>query len=98
MFFYNQCSKHFHSDKYLVTCAEDVPRNACRSSEEVSVIVSSFNQNWNVLTNFSKIPQYRTSYKSVHWFSSRYMWTDSAKLMGTEILLQTYLKISQYLL
>jgi hypothetical protein len=47
-------------------------------------IVSDFNQNWNVLINFSTTPQYQFSWKSIQQFSSCYMltdeWTDTVDL------------------
>jgi hypothetical protein len=36
----------------------------------VSVTLSSFKENWNVLTNFNKMAQHQTSAELVHWFLS----------------------------
>jgi hypothetical protein len=40
------------------------------------LLLSDFDQNWKVSTDFSEIPQYRISWKSVQPFSSFYMHTD----------------------
>jgi hypothetical protein len=51
----------------------------CLFSCEVFFLISDFNQNLRVLTNFSKIPRYEILLKSVQWFRT---YADMAKLIG----------------
>jgi hypothetical protein len=75
-FFATSVQTIFHSDKYLTIYTPEEQRNPRRSSCNMAIILSDFNQNWNELANCSKILHYEYPYKSVQCFLSSYIWTD----------------------
>jgi hypothetical protein len=51
-------------------------RNAYHSYLYTGSVLSNFNENKGVLTNFNKTHQHQISQKPIWWFSSCYMWID----------------------
>jgi hypothetical protein len=51
----------FRSGKYLASYIPDASRNVCTLHAKCSLLELDINQNWNVSTNFNKIPQNKIS-------------------------------------
>jgi hypothetical protein len=66
IFLYSLCLNHLLLDKYLECYACDTCRYACRSSHKV-IFLSDFNQNLNVLINFSKSIRYEIRKSISSW-------------------------------
>jgi hypothetical protein len=64
----------FHSNKHLVRRFE----MHAGLHVKCSLVLSEFNQNWDVSTIFNKTPHYQISWKSAQQFLSCYMQTELA--------------------